>query len=445
MKRSIALLIIIVLGFIVYANSLNGGFVWDDEGLVKNNAHIRSFSFLPKIFREGIWAGAGQKENAYRPIQTLTYMIDYAVWKLDVRGYHLTNTILHIAVALCVYALIGILFGSRKLALLTGALFVVHPIHTEAVSYISGRADPLTALFMLLTFIFYVKRIKNGDCPRRGLSPFFPVPFFCLALLSKETSLILLPLIFLYHFTFRKKIEIKTISPLAGIAALYVILRAVFLRDLLLHTSSGIPPLSDRIPGIFVAITNYARLLIWPFNLHMEYGSFLFDFANPKAIIGVLIAALSLTAALKFRSKNKLISFSILWFFIALLPQSNIFPVNAYMAEHWLYIPSIGFFLIVANGMTKCRGGLSLLCILLLIFYSTLTMMQNNYWREPIGFYERTLRYAPHSARVACDLGAMYHRAGNTKKAITLYKRALQIDPNYADARHNAALIYKRN
>lgn len=188
-KKSTVILsaiVIIILGFAVYANSLNGQFVWDDIHLVKENKFVKDWSNLEKLFKTDIREGAGRRGNAYRPVQMITYMIDYSVWKLNERGYHLTNTILHILVALSIYWIINIIFRDNLVSLLTAALFVVHPVHTEAVSYISGRADPLSFLFMLLAFIFYIKNLNS-----RSLIAFICMllSYVC-AILSKESSFI---------------------------------------------------------------------------------------------------------------------------------------------------------------------------------------------------------------------------------------------------------------
>lgn len=152
-KNKVVLLsiaLIIILGFIAYGNSLNGKFIWDDFNLVRDNRHIRNSSNITGIFTQDIGAGAAEKYNFYRPLQMFTYMIDYSLWKLNVKGYHLTNTILHILAALVIYWLIDILFRDNLLSLFTSLFFVACPIHSEAVSYISGRADSLVTLFMLL-------------------------------------------------------------------------------------------------------------------------------------------------------------------------------------------------------------------------------------------------------------------------------------------------------
>ena len=156
-KISISIVLIVLIGLAVYSNSLKGQFLWDDEGLIQYNPHIKNWGYLSKIFISNLRAGAGDSTNFYRPVQVFTYLIDYSLWKLNVIGYHMTNVLLHILVALSIYWLIQILFGDRILSLLTALFFVVHPIHTEAITYISGRADPLAALFILLCFIFYKK------------------------------------------------------------------------------------------------------------------------------------------------------------------------------------------------------------------------------------------------------------------------------------------------
>ena len=174
----------------------------------------------------------------------------------------------------------------------------------------------------------------------------------------------------------------------------------------------------------------------------MEYGNKVFPFTDPLAITGAALTLGLLAYAFAKRKSGKLVFFSIMWFFITMLPSANLYPINAYMAEHWLYIPSIGFFLIVANGMTKCKGGLSLLCILLLVFYSTLTVMQNNYWKEPISFYERTLKYSPRNPRLLNWLGIAYDGSGKREKAILSYEEAVRIDPDYPEPYNNLGNIY---
>ena len=196
--------IIAILGFAVYANSLNGEFIWDDEALVSDNIFIRGFSNLPKIFGTDIARGAAGQSNFYRPLQVLTFMIDYSFWELDVRGYHLSNMLLHVLAGITLFWLVSIITGSQTTSLITAILFTVQPLHAGAVSYIAGRADSLALFFMLLCFIFYIKHLEYNKIKFYFLSLFT----FVLALLSKEITLILPALLCLYHVSFAEKRKI---------------------------------------------------------------------------------------------------------------------------------------------------------------------------------------------------------------------------------------------
>jgi tetratricopeptide (TPR) repeat protein len=437
-KNIISIILIAILGFSVYFNSLGGKFIWDDRYLVRDNPYIKSFSNIGDVFTKDIGAGAGIKSNSYRPLQLVTYMLDYAFWGLDVRGYHLTNVLLHIFTALCLYWLLNIFLKDNLVSLFAASLFVIHPIHTEAVSYISGRADSLAALFMLLCFIFYVKN---------GRSFIFMVLSFAAALLSRENSLILPVLLLVYHYAFREKVNVKSFLSLLSMTGLFLLLRLVFLKplapDILASTTAW-----QRLPGFFVALTNYTRLLFLPFNLHMEYGDKLFSFKQPGAIIGMVILLALLSYVIKKRESRGIVFFSLIWFFIALLPSSNLFPINAYMAEHWLYLPSMGFFSIAAIGLgylykTKRFRVVSVVVIIgIIVFYSIITIKQNNYWKEPIAFFKRTVKYNPGSARAFNDFGIAYREAGREEEAIRAFRKTIEINPQHADAYSNLANLY---
>lgn len=436
-----SVLLIIVMGLVVYANSLKGAFVYDDQIWIGENNSIAGWENLQKIFTSNIGAGAGRKYNFYRPLLSLTLMADYSLGGADVRVYHLTNVLFHISVALCIYWLVNILFSQNLLSLLSALFFVVHPIHTEAVSYISGRGDPMCVFFLLLTFIFYIKQPRP-----RVVSAFLISACYLLAIFSKENAVILPFLILMYHcffggFKFNRFLEIGVIT------LIYAILRSTVLYFPAASTEVH-STLLERIPGFFVAITNYTRLLIFPFNLHMEYGDFLFSLNNPKALFGILILFSAIVYAFKSVKKDRLVSFSIAWFLVALFPESNIYRINAYMYEHWLYLPSIGFFLILANYLSWAYNNrkLKIFAVMtivgLLFFYSYLTTKQNAYWRDPVSFYQRTLQYSPFSARLYNNLALLYSSSGDKEEAIKLFKKAISINPKYSEAYNNLAVVY---
>ena len=449
----IATALIIFLGLAVYANSLSGEFLWDDLHLIKENVHIKDWSSIVDIFTKDTRGVSGGRTYYHRPIQMFTYMVDHSLWGSNVKGYHLTNILLHILAALGIYWLVNILFNDRVLSLFTGALFIVHPIHTEAVAYVSGRTDPLAAVFMLLCIISYLKHLASKSAGTYVIM----LLSYALALLSRESSLILPLLLLLCHYTFfainvsasgeKKRVDHKKLLPILAVTFIYIFLRFTALRSLLPDISAN-TTLLQRVPGSFVAVIDYIRLLFLPFGLHMEYGNRLFSIFDPKAILSVSILSLLLSYAFKKRSSNSPVFFSICWFFIALLPVSNIYPVGAYMAEHWLYLPSVGFFLILANSLLRLyrterfRIFAIGLLISLLIFYSYLTVKQNNYWKEPITFYKRTLKYAPDSWKTYSNLGMVYSSMDNNRDAVRMFEKAIEVNPNNAEAYYSLGYIY---
>ncbi|MFC1807322.1 tetratricopeptide repeat protein [Candidatus Omnitrophota bacterium] len=454
----VASLLIAALGLLVYANSLNNAFIWDDDNLIKDNVIIRSISNARLLFSNGTRKTVGARSScSFRPMQMLTYMIDYSFWGLNVIGYHLTSTIIHILVAISLFWLVNILFSNKLLAFLTSILFVSHPIHTEAITYIAGRADPLSALFIVLSFIFYVKY----DRSRVGAFLVIAIISFIAALLSRENSIIFPILILIYHYSFKEKIKAAGYSPFVILSAVYILIRATILRNLLPHLTSE-NTLLQRIPGVFAALSGYLRVLLVPIGLHMEYQDKIFKFFDPQVLSGIAIFIFLIIWVLKKGGKSKLALFSFLFFFIALLPSMNLYPIRAYMAEHWLYLPSIGFFLVIANAgyrlsvygvrrahlrepQTEHRTpNLYVLAAmaLLITFYSVRTIQQNTYWKDPLTFYQTTLKYAPDSGRIHNNIGFEYYNRGEKERAIPFIKKAIELDPKNAKAYYNLGNAY---
>ncbi|MFH1772558.1 MAG: hypothetical protein ABH872_07045 [Candidatus Omnitrophota bacterium] len=238
--------LLVALGFIAYGNSLNGEFIWDDDILIEDNILIRDISHIPDIFTKiNISASTGKTFHFYRPLQILTYMFDYHIWKFNPLGYHLTNISLHILTALSLYLFVLILLKDKAVSLTASILFLIHPVHTEAVAYIAGRADPLSALFLSLCLGMYLKYFETNKLS------FFVISLFsyALALISRENTIVIPFLILVYHFCFRKKINWLRFGFYAGISAAYIILRMTRLSHLLAASyGSGATTVIERIP-----------------------------------------------------------------------------------------------------------------------------------------------------------------------------------------------------
>jgi hypothetical protein len=158
-RWALALLFVIAVTAVVFAPALQGGFIWDDQSLVVNNCYIKHAHYLSRNLTSSFWDVCGSEEpaellaNAYfRPIVTLSYMVDYQLWGLDARGYHLTSLLLHLVAVALAYLFVYRLMPQRPLAALFASLmFSLHPTRAESVAWISGRTDLMAAVFILLT------------------------------------------------------------------------------------------------------------------------------------------------------------------------------------------------------------------------------------------------------------------------------------------------------
>ena len=437
------LALIAIIGFSLYYNSLDGEFIWDDRHLIQDNIFIKDWQHVGDIFTKDMGAGAGFRYGFYRPIQIFTYAIIYSFVELDTRLYHITSVVFHILAGLCIYWLITLLYGDRFLSFLATIFFIIHPIQTEAVAYISGFGDPIGTFFMLIAFIAYIKYLESKNM----IKLLIVALCYLLAILSKESTIVFPALLLLYHYSFRKKVKIKEFLFISSIACSYVLLRLLLISPPRFHIANP-TTLVQRIPGFFVAITTYFRLLIAPFRLHIDYGNKIFPYSNPKALLGMVIIVFLLLYLFKKRKTRDLIFFCIPWFFIPLLPVSNLYPINFYITEHWLYVPSIAVFLVLAKYLTSLyrKKHFKLVTVFLitcsLIFYSYLTFKRNEDWRKPIPFYEKTLMCAPDSFRILSDLGLMYHFDGRSKEGVPLLEKSIKVNSRYVQAYTNLALVY---
>lgn len=458
MKPSIplALLVLSAVTILVYANSLHNEFVYDDENLIVKNNLIHSIDNIPKFFTKPLF----KTSNFYRPIQSISYTIDYHYWKLNPFGYHLTNTLLHLGNAILIFCVVILLSSRFSIAFLAGLLFAVHPIHTEAVTYISGRADPLAALFCLVSFALFIKYINLAHPFKRCLSYICSIVFYACSLLSKEIAIIF-PLVFiLYEIGFvrtRKESIIKTVfnykyTPFLFLVVIYSILRIKNLyipnpEDMYSITSDF--TLFQRLLTALYVTLSYIRLLFLPFGLHMERTIRpILSVFDIRLLFSLMILVGIGLFILKSLKNNKLVFFGAMWFFINLIPVSNIIPLNAFIAEHWLYLPSTGFFIILSTALIKLtlirpfKQVAILLIIVMIGLYSLLTIKQNQIWKDSITFYQYTLRFSPERPRIRTNLGSSYSDKGLYQEAIKEYQEAIRFNPRYAEPHTNLGNLY---
>ncbi len=437
-----ACLFIAVIGFAVYANAIHGEFVYDDIDAIRDNPALENPLDLASLNRS-LSADRGLKEYFFRPLVILTFAVDRFFWKSDVRGYHVTSILWHVLAALALYGLSAQLYRDRAVSFLTALFFVIHPVHTEAVAYISGRADPLFLFFLFLCFIHYV-RIHEDLGPPAVQTVLIGI-FYGAALLCKEHALIFLALAGIYHLIFHKKLKFWPTAILLTITGFYLYSRLADYKLLaVVHPYRS--DLATRLPGIFASLAQYGRLLVWPQGLHMEYGMTFFRWSDAVAITGFSLFLVLLTV-LCVRWRQREISFPLLWFIVAWVPVSNLFTLNARMAEHWLYLPSVGFFMMVSLAVvrglrSKYRPVVLTAAVAILIILGILTVRQNETWRDAVQFYERTIRFEPGAARMYNNLGTALQERGKMKEATEVMEKAAAMNPRASESHYNLGNLY---
>ena len=436
--------LIILAAALSYLNSIHNEFIWDDEDFIVKNSIVKDWRSWPRVFTENMIHGARKGSNFYRPLQSLSHGVDYILWKDNPAGHHATNIIFHILACVAAYLMLRKIF-SVNIAFLAALFFTTHPVQTEAVTYLSGRSDPMAAFFIILTIIFFERNL------------FAAIAAFILALMSKESALIgpFLLITYLFFKNGSVKPYIKKLAPLFVIMAAYVVLRLTVL-DFSATVGDNLPkpffyvPLWIRFCTFLKALPVYFSILLWPFGLHMERQmSLAYSIFDPQAFAGLLILTGIFFTAYRIKKFNIALLFSACWFFVALFPNSNIIPINALIYEHWLYLPSLGFFVTIAwfiEELSK-RGKISryaavFVAALAALFYMWRTVERNKEWRDGISFYESMIRYAPDSARVHNNLAMAYSDKGRIEDAAAEYRRAISISDDYPQTHYNLSNIY---
>jgi len=463
--------LVIAAGFIYFFN-LNNQLFWDDTDWIINNVFVHNISWenIKFWFSHDVLAGVGLQSNYYRPFLFLTFALNYIVAGIQPLFWHLTSNFIHIANAILVFFLLrGLELGISKsqktaVAFLTALIFSIHPLQTEAVTYISGRGDLLVVFFMLLSLLFFDKAGTKYL--------FLSLLSLILALLSRETAIIFPLLALVYYVSFRSEGRfIRSIKqgliklwPYFAVVFIYGILRLTVLNfQNTLNFYSAPNAYSEnllyRIFTFMHVLVDYFKLLLVPIGLHMErsmtVNTSLFQW---PVWLGAGITAGILGIGYFFYKKN--ITYFRIWlfgwgvFFIGLGPVSGITPINALIYEHWLYLPMIGFWFIVSfyliqifdnrNALLLKIQGRTLLVIALavyLLFFSFQSVKRNILWGKPVDFYKDILRYEPSSTRINNNLGNTYYNQGNIGEAEFYYRKAIESGDAFAQPYYNLGTI----
>ncbi|MBU1006275.1 MAG: tetratricopeptide repeat protein, partial [Candidatus Omnitrophica bacterium] len=449
----LASLIIVVI--IPYANSLRNPFMWDEEEIIVSNPMIKDLRYLPLVFKTDIFGRPVKAGGFYRPLYMLSFAADYRMWGLDPFGYHLFSIILHILNALLFYVLMSRIGLQRKTAWLAALLFALFPANSGAVTPIAMRDGLLMVFLSMSCLLLFLKGIKSSA-----------VYFFCSALVfvtavfTKESSLVLPLLIAAYAFIFldkdrRRKIFLP-LTVLVGIAALYCVSRFLFLGNPFSRTLSLINEASliERLYTLPRILWTSLRIIVAPFVLQSEYHFVVHSFKDAYVWGGAPLLVL-FSVLIARRSKPAL--FFLLWFFIGLLPYSNILlPLHATMTGHWVYFSSMAVAALIAMGvfaLVDVMGPgrtLRRVAVLTFIFIAVLCALKirdrNREWSDPFVLYQKDAEREPDSFLLHCNLGVEYFRKGMLEDAKRELERSNNACPGrgYDVAYNNLGVISAR-
>lgn len=416
---------------LLYFPSLYYDFVYDDGTAVVDNPYIKSWSYWSQMLTKDA-AHISDPVNYWRPVYSISLALDYSLWGLNPIGFRLTNILLHAINTALLFSL-GRKLQNATGALLSSLLFAFHPIQTFAVSGISQRADLLAAFFALLSLqAFFSRRM---------------VPFataLILALLSKETSMVLpLVLFFASILLQRGKQDLRVILAFA-VLAIYLLVRfslgfsftmipLVFSYD---ASWDARVLLAFKVLALyFLAIGNLFEMPhpVWTVEVPTSLN-------DPYVLSGVFILLSLLGVIWRNLKKNPLMAFGLAWFLVYWLPLSNLKQINTPMAEHWLYIPMVGLSLAFGTGLERLlclkfpraeliRAGIKACIAVFLIFAVLVVREKAQVYRSNETFFLAAVRANPQNASLYSLLGNVYFVKENFSKAKGLYTQSLTLDP----------------
>ena len=393
-------LLVTLLILVVYGNTLNHGFVWDDFPVIANNPILGSLGNIPKFFvMEDIAEGS---TGYYRPMTYISFTLDRAIWGVNPVGFNITNLVLHILVALIFYRVVAALFKREELAFAAAIIFALHPITAETVNFhAGGRNTLLSACFALLSLLLYLKGKKTPA-----------LICFVVAIFSKEFALLLPAVFLLYDRTINKeKTRWGGYLPYLVATACYLALRSysVASHANLLETAR----IADNFWIVPQTVVGYLKLMAFPFgvktmydvNTQVTWTSFIINTASVLALGAI---------ALLFRKRREVL-FSVCLFLLFLLPVTNIFPLGtAMMADRYAYFSLFGFALALAYCICLLKKNIAIgAMVLLCIVFLAINVQRNAFWKDEVSLFTQMIKDAPLMCVGYQNLGYAYYNRGD--------------------------------
>ena len=465
--------------FFIFAGTFSNPFLHDDVAVIGENPLVRERGRLREAFQRDYWAvleANERRDRLYRPITIASLALNHALGGLDPRGYRIVNAWFHALACLGLFWLC-VRFGlTHTAAGGVALLFALHPVHTEAVNAVVGRADLMAAVcafgglgLLMGAAIPGAKpgeaqgtqgRENEGGASYPGLFPSVVLACaLCLfALLSKESG-VALPLSALlwwlwgrYVLRERERPPLRhtliAVCAIALVLIVYLWMRYAALGMLVrphppskLDNILALMPAGGRILGAVGVLGRYFRLLVWPWPLSVDYSFAQIPVEGAEAALWAAAGALGLSvwacAAWRTRKNMPWVAFGLAVFIGGYLPVSNLLiPMGTIMAERVLYIPSAGFLIALVPTAGVCLAqkdwwfGAAPLVVAALLC-GVLTLKRNHEWSDPLLFWRRTAEVSPQSARALRVYGQALIDRNRFREAIAPLRKSVGIYPVY--------------
>ncbi len=440
-RESLPYIVLIMAVFAAYANVYGNGFLLDDLVLAVQNRLLLQWRDLPQLLGHLSLYGTGLPGGFFRPAQEFLFFLVYQVFGFSAAAFHGVNVLLQACAACLVYA-----FGRRLgcgifTAFSAALIWGVHPLNTEAITYISGSADPLYVIFTLLGLLSLFPDFAPRNFLKAGA-------FFILALASKESAVVFPALVvFTLFLVSEERLKpatyIRTWPLWVIMAAYFVLLHIVYGgQGMMAANASGnslyAHDIAMRVFTSIATLPTYLGLMLWPHNLHMERTFLVYPgvIAFPSVWAGLALVGAALVQMAWGRGKRGLaLTWGLLWFAAAFSPYSGVIkPINALIAEHWMYLPCIGLALGFSQTIALCveknksrhlRPGIATAVFFAAAALGVVTFRQNRVWRDPVTFYTHIIDCGVKSGRAYSSFGQYYFDIGAYKKAEEQFQKAV--------------------
>lgn len=462
-----AVLLILFIATIPYLNTFNSPFVFDDIRNIAENHWLK----ITSISFENLFQAATNSPSKNRPLPNISFALNYYFGGLNVWGYHLVNLIVHLSASVTLFFLMRFTLTTpqiatkckrpQEIALFAALLWAVHPLQTNAVTYLVQRMTSMAALFYLLSLFFFIKGYVSEE-NQKNKYIYYTSAFISaiMAFLCKENTAILPFVLFAYFLFFLKpndqRLDYKKyIVPISS-ALVVLLLALVYIGgNPLTHILGGYEgrtfTLTERLLTESRIIFHYITLIILPLpsrlNLTYNYPISSSIFSPPQTLLAIAGIVLLVYAIKYFYNRDRFTSFAIFWFLVNLAIESTVIPLEL-IYEHRLYLPSTFVILsivswvyrIPANNVKLIRG-IMIFTIILLSFF---TWQRNTVWKSETSMWADVVKKSPFLSRGYNNLGKALNLEKEYIKAEKALLKSIELDPNDVGAYINLARTYEK-